>query len=434
MQKIKKYIIEGFKSRFVKDLSVVFSENIITKFLNFIIIILLTRFLGPSDYGKYSFIFIAMATISAITDFGMENTVVRFSSRDKDVRNNIFGLYFIVKMIILISVILAIFFWGETTFIAINKQEIIEYIPYLSIAITGESLFFINDTYLQSVQKFKLRALINISRYMTCLSYITILLLNKMIMLKYVFYIYFIPLCISLIFLPKYIEFLKVFFQQKIKKILLLEIWDYEKWILNAAIGANILNKLDFFMLSFWVNYSQIGIYNAAIQLTSIVSFLPYSLGKVMLPKMSELKGEEIFVKAKQIIKPIIILALCTLCLIPLANWIVPLCFGSQYTESIAVLQILLVAFILLFMTMPLEQAFFALGKPQFITVVKYLQILILIVLNILFIPKYGVIAAAFNVLIIRIFSFIVNIFLFIEEEKKIKICLNKSCEEVCYE
>lgn len=403
MRRIQNYVKQVSKSRFAKDLSIVFSENIITKALNFAIILILTRLLGPSDYGKYSFIFVTYATISALGDFGMENTAVRFAAKEKKLTNNIFGLYFWAKSVILTSVVLTLIFFGKQIFIVVHKQEIIEYIPYLIIGILGESLFFVNDTYLQACQKFKFRAVLNISRYSICLIYIVILYFHKLVLLKYAFIMFFIPFGFSMFFVPKYILFIKSYFSEKLDKNLLSEIFDYEKWMFSLSIGTNILGRIDFFMLSFWVNYNQIGIYNAAYQLCAIVSFLPYVFGKVMLPKMSELNENEIFHLTKKILKPLASLTIVMLCAIPLTDIFVPLLLGDKYIQSIFILKILLVSVIMSLITAPLEQAFYSLGKPKLITIGKYMQIFIIFVLNILTIPKYGIISAAINVLVAKI-------------------------------
>ncbi|MDD3436884.1 MAG: oligosaccharide flippase family protein [Candidatus Gastranaerophilales bacterium] len=419
MQRIKNYINQASKSRFAKDLGIVFSENIITKCLNFTIILILTRVLGPSDYGKYSFIFVTMAFCSAFFDFGMENTAVRFSNKEKGIKNTVFGLYFFTKFLIVSVVVLVLTFFGKEIFMLAGKQEITRYIPYLIIGLVGESLFFINDTYLQAVQKFKLRAVINISRYLVCLFYIVILFFKKIVLLKYVFYMYFIPLGISLFFTPKYIEFIKSYIQNKISKNLLAEIRDYEKWMFNLSISMNILSRIDFFMLSFWVSYVQIGIYNAAFQLCSIVSFLPYVFSKVMLPKMAELTDNEVFNLIRKITKPLIFVCIIVICFIPLTDIAVPFLLGDKYNESIIILKILLVGFLMSFMSVPFEQAFYSLGKPKLITIGRYLQILIIFILNIFTIPKYGIISAAINVLIARIIFLSTIGLLFLEQKKK---------------
>lgn len=418
MQKIKNYLQQTLNSNFFKDFSVIFFESIMTRGLNFIIILILTRLLGPSDYGKYSFIFISMAFLSAILDLGMENTAVRFSNKEKDEKNSIFGLYFLLKSIILAIAIFILVLFGENIFIALNKGDLVEYIPYLIIGLAGESLLFINDTYLQAVQRFKLRAIINIVRYIISLIYILFLVFSNFLVLKYIVCVYFVPLGISLFFFPRYISFLISFFRQKLKRNLLTEMSNYQKWVLNICVSGNILSRIDFFMLSFWVNYSLLGIYNAAFQLSAIVSFLPYIFGKVMLPKISNLTNDKIFNFVRKTIAPTLFLSILIILFIPTTEIIVPILFGSEYEAAVPILQVLLIAFIIAFVTVPFEQALYSLGKPKFVAAGKYLQILIIVILNIIMVPKFGILWAAISVAIGRLTMAVILIGLFIREER----------------
>lgn len=409
-------------SKLFKNLSVVFSETVVTKILNFVIILLLTRQLGPEEYGKYSFIFVTMAFCSSFFDFGMENTAVRFANKKRETRNSIFGLYLFVKMLILFGIILVLMLFGGQFFALIHKSELTKYIPFLIIGILGESLFFVNDTYLQAVQKFTLRAYLNICKYSLSLIFIVILFLEKLLYLKYVFCMYFIPLGITILFIPKYIEFLKNYFSKNLPTEMLKEIFNYEKWMFVLSIGTNTLQKIDFFMISYWVSYIQIGIYNAAIQLAAVVSFLPYVFGKVLLPKLAEMENPEIcsFIKKsdKILILACIVMTLC----IPLTDFVVPVLLGEQYVLSIPVLKILLFAFILTFYVAPTEQALYALGLPKIITQGRYIQLFTLIGLNFLVIPKFGIVGSAFSVLMIRILYLFFVVTRFYKEAKRYKV------------
>jgi len=410
-------------SKLFKNLSVVFSETVVTKILNFVIILLLTRQLGPEEYGKYSFIFVSMAFCSSFFDFGMENTAVRFANKKSETRNSIFGLYLFVKMLILFSIIMILMLFGGQIFELIHKSELTKYIPFLIIGILGESLFFVNDTYLQAVQKFTLRAYLNICKYSLNLIFIVILFLEKLLYLKYVFCMYFIPLGITILFIPKYIEFLKNYFSKNLPTELLKEIFNYEKWMFVLSIGTNTLQKVDFFMISYWVSYIQIGIYNAAIQLAAVVSFLPYVFGKVLLPKLAEMKNAEICIFVKKTNKALILICVLMTVCIPLTDFVVPLLLGEQYILSIPILKILLFAFILTFFVAPTEQALYALGLPKIITQGRYIQLVTLIALNFYTIPNFGIIGAAFSVLIIRILYLIFVLNMFYRKSKEFEVC-----------
>ena len=409
-------------SKLFKNLSVVFSETVVTKILNFVIILLLTRQLGPEEYGKYSFIFVSMAFCSSFFDFGMENTAVRFANKNNKTRNSIFGLYLFVKLLILFGIILVLMLFGDKIFAIIHKSELVKYIPFLIVGILGESLFFVNDTYLQAVQKFTLRAYLNICKYSLNLIFIVILFLEKLLYLKYVFCMYFIPLGITVLFIPKYIEFLKNYFSENMPIELVKDIFNYEKWMFVLSIGTNTLQKIDFFMISYWVSYIQIGIYNAAIQLAAVVSFLPYVFGKVLLPKLAEMENSEICSFVKKFDKILIIACvIMTLC-IPLTDFVVPILLGEQYVLSVPVLKILLFAFILTFYVAPTEQALYALGLPKIITQGRYIQLITLIGLNFIMIPKLGIVGSAFSVLMIRLLYLFFVVTRFYQEAKKYKV------------
>lgn len=414
IDKIKK----DLNNKFIRNLSIVFSESIITKCLSFISILILSRTLGSEDYGKYSFLFVSIAFMSAFFDFGMENTAVRFFSKEKD-NNSIFGLYLSIKIIISTIVILILLIFGKQIFSLMDKSEIVQFLPFLIIGFIGESIFFVNDTYLQAVQKFKMRAIINISRFFTLVLAAFILLLNNAVLLEYVVYLYCLPLLFSFVFFFKYIDFLRSFLSGGLKKSVVKEMFHYEKWMFLIAVPNNTLGRIDFFLISLWVSYNQIGIYNAAFQLSSIVSFIPLAFGKVLLPKMAELNQLEIIDNVKKMIKPVLIISAGMLCLLPLVTPIVPLLLGREYKDSVGILVVMLLSSIIAFAIVPIEQAFYSMGKPMFITVGKYVQIGAIFFLILITVPTLGVIWAAISVLVAKIIYGAILIGLFYRYKKQ---------------
>lgn len=397
--KLNKYL----HSNLIRSLSIVFSESILTKALSFVSILILSKTLGAEEYGKYSFIFVTVAFCSAFFDFGMENSAVRFSAREKEKNSSIFGLYLFVKLIISFFVILVMMIWGTQIFLLIGKSELAQFIPFLVIGFLGESFLLINDTFLQAIQKFKLRAIINISRYLILVSGIIILQLNDLVILKYVVFIYFLPILISLCFFLKYVEFLKSYFSFRLSKVLVKEIFSYQKWMLLISIPNNTLGRIDFFLISLWVTYEQIGIYNLAFQLSAIVSFIPFVFGKVMLPKLSELSQKEVVENTRKITRPVLLISAVMLCAVPLVQIIIPFLLDDTYLDSISILQVMLVSSIIAFAIVPIEQALYSLGKPQFITIGKYVQVVTIVLLIFLTVPYLGLIWAAISVLLARL-------------------------------
>ena len=429
MRKIKNYLERFIHSRFVQNISITFSESIITKFFSFFVTLILIRQLGPENYGIYSFILINIYVLSELFDFGMETTAVRFYNKEKNSSNSVFGLYFLTKIGILFFLILLLGFYSKNILLAMHKSELIEYIPFFIVGLIGESLFFINDTFLQAVQKYKLRAFINITRYITLFIYVIILFLKKIVLIKYAVFVFIIPSIFTIFFIPRYITFIKSFFTQKLSKTLLSEITHYQKWMFALATGNGIHGRIDIYMLSFWINLAQIGIYSAAYNLLSIISFLPIVLGKVMLPKMAETNKDELFDLTIRIVKPAMLMSfIAALIIIPLLPFVVPILFGQKYLASIIITQILSLEILAALVIMPFEHSMYCLGRPEQVVFLRYLQIAIIVVLNFLTIPLFGMIWAAINMLIARII-FGISIYLLFLQEKKQRLYENLLAE-----
>lgn len=397
---------DGRDAALVKNMGITFGETVLTKGLNFLLILTLARALGPTDYGKYSFIFVAMALCSALFDFGMENTAVRFASREKERKDAIFGLYLGTKCIILILLVVFFILGGGWLFSMFDKPEMTQYIPYLIIGLLGESMFFVNDTYLQASQRFTMRAILNVARYAACLGYVWALLAMDIARLETVFYVYLIPLAFTVLFMGKYFRFLMAALRTRFEPVLLDSLFSYEKWMAIYSVANNLIGRVDFFLLALWVSYDQMGIYNAAFQLCAVVSFLPFVMGKVLLPALSERSESEIFETVNRVFRTTAMVALAGLILIPAVPFVLPFLLGGEYVAAIPVLQILLIAFLIGLITMPYEQALYAIGRPKILSLGRYAQLALLVVLNVLSIPLFGIIAAAVSMLVSRAMYF----------------------------
>ena len=78
------------KSKTLKDLLKVFSGNVVSQAIAFLIIIIISRDLGPSEYGIFSLL-IAIFTIGTqIADFGGSTSYVKYASENLSKEDEIF--------------------------------------------------------------------------------------------------------------------------------------------------------------------------------------------------------------------------------------------------------------------------------------------------------------------------------------------------------
>lgn len=390
--------------RLVRHLGLSFLEAVVTKGLNFFIILMLVRALGPADYGKYSFIFVAVTLLSAFFDFGMENTTVRFAARDNAWKSAIFGLYLSLKLGILILLLLALGL-GQAIFLKVlRQQELAPFMPFMLIGLLGESLFFVNDTYCQANHWFQWRLVLNSLRYGLSFLMVAGLFVQQKLQLHWAMYAYCIPLLLSLLFVCSYGRFLVAFWQGQLPSHTFKEMLSYQRWMFVYSMANNLLSRLDFFLLGLWVSYAQLGIYNAAVQLCAIIAILPLVLGKVLLPTLSDLAEPQIFRLSEKLIQYTALLVLSTLLLIPVSTIGVPWLLGKSYQASVGVFQILVLAYAAALMSMPFEQVLYSLGKPEVLCQARYSQLALIFLLNLFLIPLFGVYGAAGVTVLGRIF------------------------------
>lgn len=421
MQSLIKLAQEAIHSKFIQNINITLIENVVSKGFNFVVILFLTRILAPENYGKFSFIAIAIIACSTIFDFGMDNTIIRFSSKEKKYDKSIFGLYFLCKIAISLIIVTVVLLLGDKALIAIDKSEIIKFIPIMLIGSLGEYFLLVNDAYFQAIQKFNFRAVVNISRYFASFVYVIILYFTNNLVLDLVLFIYYIPVIVCLIFTFNYTKFFKSFFTLKTPKNILIEIFQYEKWMFFVSIANTLLIRIDIIMLSVWVSFSKIGIYNAAFQLCNIVALLPLALERVMLPRLSEMEKKNIFSFTIRSLKIITSISIILILFIPLMGFLPVLFYGEAYKDAGLILQILLVCTLISFIAIPIDQAFFALGKPMINAISKYSQLILIVILSIITIPKYGYVWAAFSVLIARTIYMFLYFLLFFKEYSSYK-------------
>ena len=105
-----------------KNLSIVFLESIITKALSFISILILSRQLGPEDYGKYSFVFVTVAFVVHSLILVWKIQQYDFQQEIKENAKYIWFIFF-TKIIITATVITGLILFGSHIFLAKVKMK-----------------------------------------------------------------------------------------------------------------------------------------------------------------------------------------------------------------------------------------------------------------------------------------------------------------------
>jgi len=137
------------------------------------------------------------------------------------------------------------------------------------------------------------------------------------------------------------------------------------------------------------------GLYSLASTFGDIFFILPFSIVTVMFPKINvedKSKKESVAKYSRLSLISVLMLALGTLLFIRL---FIGLLYGQEFLPSVQPILLLLPGLIALSTATVLSQYFLSVGYPFKLTICWFLATILNIILNFIYIPQYGMIAAA---------------------------------------
>jgi len=383
-------------SRPLKNLIAVFAGRILSKLFGLVTAMILARYLGPEDYGKYAFIITFAFIFTVISDFGLNDLFVRDIAKNREVVSKYFAFGLIVKPVIsiagIISLIISVYLMGYSQEIILSTIVYSIHIIFVTLTNSIASIF-------RAYEKMEFASLISLIGAMVGLVFISILVyyegtLLQVILVKVI--AFFIGFLIGLILLLKYIAKPDFSIDFVFIKIHLLKALPFLTIGLIHALYFNI----DIIMLSKMQGDIYVGWYTpAAMDLFFGILIIPATVTTVIYPMFSRHYSESIVKLRNSLnftLKVLILLAvpICVGTYI-LASQIIILIFGEQYTESIIVLQIIALAILFAFIQEPFGYGLAAVGKEKVLMWLNILSLGINVILNLILIPILAHIGAA---------------------------------------
>ena len=410
---ILKNFSQILKTKTISHSIITVAGTAINGILGVLFFIYLARVLGPENFGIFSVSIVVLTLISDIADFGINTGLINFVSRHIS-ENSAEAFRFLklgltLKLINSIIVLIAGFLLAP--FIAryvFLKPELTYYLTLSFIGVGGAMLFSFSTNALQSLQKYQSWSILNI--FSNVLRLLSVVLLSAVLMLNtqnalfaYIFFPFF-GFFVSLILLPK--KFLTV----KNERSVLKEFFHYNKWVAFSILVAAISSRLDSFFVTRFLTIEQTGFYSVGVQLSSILPQFTYAIAAVAAPKIASHtdKGDLLkYLKKLQLL--CLGIAAAGLLLSPLVFYFLPLVYGQEYVASIWPFLLLLYAQLIFLLSTPAHQTiFYYFSNPKIFVGISALILVVLIILNIILVPQFGIIGAAITVLVGAIINFII--------------------------
>ncbi len=396
--------------RFFKNVSYLFTANIISSLILFFQGVLLIRYLGSEQYGVWSISRSLPAMFYVITDLGLNSLILReiaFQPNRERINR------FFTNGIILKGFLSLLFFLVLGIFLLIFK-----YPASVSVLILLAAITFVATTFNEIIvvifkaqEIFKWQAFHIFLR--TCGVFVVVLcniLLNSGLFIIWTsISIFHIGLLIGFIVAARnYVQF-------DFHTILALsELWRLvQRAFPFALIGimSGFFLEIDIVMLSKLANFSDVGIFNAANRLISALIMFPLYFGHVLFPSFSyyfKNKPDEFTRLVLRFEKYVIILIfpLCAI-LYKLADQIVLFLFGRGYINSIIPLKILSLSFLFNFFSVVFIQSLNASESEKRVALLFSGAVGLKLVLNFFLVPQYTYIGASISAVSGEFFRFI---------------------------
>lgn len=380
-------------NKLAKDVFYTFSTTIVNTAIGFVSSIIVAKLLGPEQQGIIKVILLLPAMLYTFMNFGIESAIMYFGSKEKNFKtagklSNRFALYFL----------LAAGFVGLTV-IAVGSQ-FTDYYKDVPFAYLAAILLLAPLTFYQGTQTSLLRAENNFVRYN---------LVNTVKQVVYVVVVLFVFLYRSVwvVIIANYM--------MQITGILLSKIGvhhknngidrPYLKDLVKYGFKTYVSNVINFFnyrfdqvLLTPTVTKAQLGIYSVAQTLSEMIWMIPNSVSTVLLPRIAAMHEDEKRAVALRVCRYVGTIMFFVVIFGYLATgFLLPLLYSQQYVDSIVPFRILLIGTFFMTYCKILGNTIAAYGKPEKNIAANIAGSLSNVLLNIILIPKYGIIGAAIS-------------------------------------
>lgn len=375
--------------------------KVITASSTLLVTMLVTRHFGPAGFGDFTIMIVFPALFWIMGDFGFNATVVREISKDKAKTQNYFSSLLLLRL-------------GLASFFTLLALVILYFLPYsplvkLGVCLNLGTLFMMSifssvQTLFQANLRYGFQVAAQVSGALFNLGLVFVFIhFGKGLLWIGLASLFgnILMAAVSASFATRFVNFRKIQWEGRLAKSLFVATLP-----IGLALIFGILDvKIDSFMLSVLplpkgeLNSVAVGYYGTAFKIFEVILTVPFFFMGAIYPilvrrlKDDRKAAKELFSKSLLILLTLSVLGV--LVATPLSLPIIRILAGPQFGESVPALKILLLALPVFFMTSLLMYSLMALEKQRVLPWIYGVALVLNLVLNSVFIPRYSFLAAA---------------------------------------
>lgn len=404
-------------TKFTANTALIAAADFVTKIFSYLFILFLARYISISDFGLYNFIVSFFYFFWVISDFGLQYLTTRsVACGDFKILNRSLATRFFMSFIVF-TLCLA------TTFLlsipADAKFLLIVYALSLFSLGVSEAILPI----FRGIENYLYERLVLLSKnlFFIIIGAIIIYKTKSLLLLIFVYVLSELVAAAVAVYLSRKasfglrIEFLKI---HNFSLNLL-------KQSLPLIIGISMLifyYKIDSIMLKLIKGNYALGIYSSAFRIYEALLFIPVAIHVTILPKLIKIEKESFSAATDKVVKITLLIASLISILIIGYSTYVPILYGREgYQALIEPLRIIFLVTPLAFVNYIFIAIAYVEKKEVKVILPLFLTMMLNVVANYYYIPKYSYIAAAWTTNVSEVLLFIlINYFVLSNFSRKI--------------
>lgn len=409
-----KYNVSETKQKIYSNIFWAVFGKVVSLFGSLLVGILVAKYLGPEQYGLMSYVISFVSLFQILATFGMDNIEIREEATNSEEKEKIIGTAFVLRLILSFITIFLI------TIVAIFNEAdsfTITLVLLYSCSIIFLSFDVIRNYFTSIVQN---EYVVKVGIIRTVLSCIIKFLLV-------VFHAPLLPFVATFVFdgligaQGYYSAYRKKvgpiwnkwYFDKVTAKLLIKQSFP----LLLSGAAATIFLQIDQVMIGNMINKESVGYFSVASKMVEIAMFIPTILSQTITPILVQSKKEnECAYKSK--VQEFLNISLwlsiiMSILLSILSKLIIDITFGIEYDASVIILAILSYKVIATTLNISSGQILIIDQKQKLFVLRSLSGCICCIVLNMLFIPVYGIKSVAVIAIITQLVAgFIIHTFI----------------------
>lgn len=402
------------KSKVFANAGWLIGGKIIQMMISLVVSVLTARYLGPSNYGIIGYVTSYTAFLSSLCNLGINGIIIKEFINNRELEGKYTFTAIVLKLIS--SSISIVLFMALMIALHPNDKIIINVALLLSISVIFNSFDVINYWY-QSKLESKKSTIVNTIAYVIIATYRVIMLILKKDVRWFAFSNSLDIILVGLLLIWYYHKDggQKWQFSWEIAKKILKQSYH----LILSGIMVSIFAQTDKIMIGKFMTTTEVGLYTTAVTISGLWSFIPVAIIDSLRPVIMEKKkqNENMYIRRlKQLYSIIIWLSfLYGIFITMFGKLIVIILYGKEYLGAIVALKIVVWYCSFSYLGSAKNIWLISEGKQKYEKWFTLIGASTNVILNLLMIPKYGIIGAAIATLITQIVTNFVSPLLFKE-------------------